>query len=73
MAARPVGLKAPQRVRSARTRPKAARASVARLLYLKLVTRHTRNPGTRQAKMRHIRPAMSYMYHSIICSEKLYF
>ena len=29
-----------------------ARASVARPLYLKLLTRQTINPGTRQAKMR---------------------
>ena len=37
-----VGTKGPQRARSARTRPKAARASEARPLYLKLLTGQTR-------------------------------
>ena len=50
--------------------PRPARASVARPLYLKLLTRHTRKPGTRQAKMLHMRQTKSNTYHSIICTEK---
>ena len=48
-----------------------ARASVARPLYLKLLTRHTIKPGTRQAKKQHIKQSKShiYIYHSIICTE----
>ena len=41
---RHAGPKGPQRARSACTRPKAARASVARPLYLKLHTRHAKCP-----------------------------
>ena len=52
-----VGPKGPQRAQSARTRPKAARASVAKPMYLKLLTRQTIKLGTRQAKMPHIRQA----------------
>ena len=62
-----------------------ARASVARLLYLKLLTRHTINPGTRQTKIQrldrqntatrhtkipHIRQIKNHTYHSITCTEK---
>ena len=65
------GPKGPQRARRAHTRPKAARASVARPLYLKLPIRHTIRRGTRQAKMPHIRQTKSHTYHSIICTEKL--
>ena len=39
----PAGPKGLQRARSARMRPKAARASVARPLYLKLLTRQTKS------------------------------
>ena len=55
-----VGLKGPQRAQGARTRPKAARASVAIPLYLKLLTRQTIKPGTRQAKMPQIRQTNSH-------------
>ena len=64
------GLKGSQRARSARRRPKATRASVARQLYLKLLTRQTMKPGTRQTKIVHIRQIKSHTYHSIICTEK---
>ena len=55
-----------------------ARASVARPLYLKLLTRQTIKPGTKQTKMPHIRQTKmlhtrqtkSHTYHSIICTEK---
>ena len=46
-----------------------ARASVARPLYLKRLTRHAIKPDTRQAKMPHIRQIKSHIYHSIICTE----
>ena len=45
------GPKGVQRARSARSWPKAARASVARPLYLKLLTRQRIKPGTRHTKM----------------------
>ena len=56
------------RARRARSGPKGpargpegpARASVARPLYLKLLTRHTIKPGTRQTKMPHIRQTIAY-------------
>ena len=48
------GPKGPQRARSVHTRPKAARASVARPLYLKLLTRQTMNPNTRQTEIQRL-------------------
>ena len=42
------GAKGPQWARSACARPKVARASEARQLYLTLLTRHTKKPGTGQ-------------------------
>ena len=50
-----VGPKGLEWARSACTQPKAARASVARPLYLKLLTRQTIKPGIRQTNMPHIR------------------
>ena len=72
------GPKGPQRARRARSGPEGpargpegpARASVARPLYLKLLTRHTIKLGTKQAKMLHMRQTKSHTYHSIICTEK---
>ena len=46
-----------------------ARASVARLLYLKLLTRQAIKPDTRHTKIPHIRQIKSHIYHSIICTE----
>ena len=63
--------KGPQRAQRARTRPKAARASVARLLYLKLLTGQTIKLGTRHAKMPHMRQTESRTYHSMTCTEKV--
>ena len=67
----------PLRARRARIGPKGpargpegpARASVARPLYLKLLTRHARKPTTRQAKIPNIRQIKGHIYHSIICTE----
>ena len=75
------GPKGPQRARRARSGPEGpargpegpARASVARPLYLKLLTRHTIKPGTRQAKMLHMRQTKSHAYHSLICTGKSVF
>ena len=44
-----------------------ARASVARPLYLKLLTRHTIKPVTIQAKILHIRQNQSHIFHSVFC------
>ena len=48
------GLWGAQRARSARTRPKAARVNEARPLYLKLLTRQTMNPNTRQTNIQRL-------------------
>ena len=44
------GPKGLQQAQSTRTRPKATRTSVAKLLYLKLLTTQTVNPKTNHAK-----------------------